>query len=38
VILPDRFRAREIGADYVLGVARDGDNVEHVQVLRLDRR
>jgi hypothetical protein len=38
VILPDRFRVREIGVDYVLGIARDEDNVEHVQLLRLDRR
>lgn len=38
VTLPDRFRVREFGVDYVLGVGQDADNVEHVQVLRLNRR
>lgn len=38
VSLPDRMRVREIGTDYILGIGRDNDDVEHVQVLRLHRR
>jgi hypothetical protein len=34
---PARFTVFEIGEDYVLGVGRDDMDVEHVQVLRLDR-
>jgi len=38
VSLPVGMRVVEIGTDYVLGVRRDSDGVEHVQVLRLHRR
>jgi hypothetical protein len=34
---PPRFSAFDIGSDYVLGVLRDDLDVEHVQLLRLDR-
>jgi len=37
VRLPARFRTDEIGPDYVLGIRRDEDDVEHVQMLRLKR-
>jgi hypothetical protein len=36
--LPARFRPLEIGADYVLGVARDEDDVQFLQVHALTRR
>lgn len=35
--MPDRFTVFEIGRDYLLGVRRDDLDVEHVQLLRLDR-
>ena len=35
VTMPARFAPKEIGADYVLGVARDDDNVEAVVMYRL---
>ena len=38
VTLPARFEPFEIGDDYVLGVLTDAMDVEHVQLLRLDRR
>lgn len=37
VQLPARFRLDEVGRDYVLGVARDEDGVEQVQLLSLER-
>lgn len=37
VDLPERFRPTDFGADYVLGVARDELDVEHVQLYALDR-
>jgi hypothetical protein len=37
VTLPVRFHLFDAGADYVLGVARDDDDVEHVTMLRLQR-
>jgi hypothetical protein len=36
--LPPRFRATDVGADYVLGVAQDELDVQQVQMYRLDRR
>ncbi len=38
VRLPARFTVFEVGSDHVLGVRRDGNDVEHVQMLRLARR
>lgn len=38
VIMPQRFAPFEIGDDYILGVARDDDDVEFVRMYRLDRR
>ncbi len=38
VTLPQRLRVHEVGTDYILGVHPDADDVEHVQLLRLDRR
>ena len=35
---PARFTVFEVGSDYVLGSLRDELDVEHVQLLRLDRR
>jgi hypothetical protein len=35
VVLPERFRLMDAGADYVLGVWRDDLDVEHVQVFGL---
>lgn len=35
---PREFRVEEVGADYVLGVRRDEDDVPFVQVYALDRR
>jgi hypothetical protein len=37
VATPEAFEVFEIGVDYVLGVSRDAMNVEHVQVLSLER-
>ncbi len=37
VRLPAPFAVFEIGADYILGVSRDDSDVEHVQLLRLNR-
>jgi hypothetical protein len=37
VTLPARFTAFDAGADYVLGVSRDADDVERVTMLRLQR-
>jgi len=34
---PSRFTVYEVGRDYVLGLRRDDLDVEHVQLLRLDR-
>lgn len=36
--LPPRFRPLEIGADYVLGIAKDEDDVQFLQVHTLTRR
>jgi hypothetical protein len=36
VTMPPRFAPTEIGADYVLGIARDGDGVETVVMYRLE--
>jgi outer membrane protein assembly factor BamB len=38
VSLPHRMRVHDIGADYILGVHPDADDVEHIQLLRLRRR
>ena len=38
VEMPDRFRVDAIGADFVIGVWRDTDDVEHVRMYRLARR
>ncbi|MCL4865466.1 MAG: hypothetical protein KJZ47_06195 [Gemmatimonadales bacterium] len=37
VQIPERVRVKRIGADYVLGVRPDQDDVEHLQLLRLTR-
>jgi len=37
VRMPARFTLLDIGSDFVLGVFRDGLDVQHVQVLRLHR-
>jgi hypothetical protein len=37
VTMPPRFTSQEIGADYVLGVARDEDDVEYVRMYGLRR-
>lgn len=37
VVMPARFRPMEIGREYVLGLWRDADDVEHVRLYRLDR-
>jgi hypothetical protein len=37
VTMPARFLPTEIGADYVLGIARDADNVETVVMYRVER-
>ena len=37
VILPSRFRAIEVGSNFVLGTWEDADEVLHVQLLRLNR-
>lgn len=36
IALPSRFRAMEFGADYVLGVTKDENDVESVELYRLD--
>lgn len=38
VLLPERFRATEIGQDWILGVRRDALDVERVELYRLTRR
>ena len=35
--LPSRFTVSEIGSDYVLGVWRDPEDVQHVRMYALDR-
>lgn len=35
--LPRNFEVFEIGADYVLGLARDDNDVETVELYRLER-
>jgi hypothetical protein len=35
VVMPARFTPTEIGADYVLGIARDDSDVESVEIFRL---
>jgi hypothetical protein len=37
VTMPPRFKAMEIGRDYVLGLWRDADDVEHVRLYRLTK-
>jgi glutamate mutase epsilon subunit len=37
VTLPARFTPFEVGADYVLGVSRDNDDMERATLLRLRR-
>lgn len=37
VVLPARFHLMDAGSDYVLGVMRDGDDVEFVAMYRLYR-
>lgn len=37
MVLPERFRVYDIGADYILGVGRGEFDVEEVQLLRLSR-
>jgi hypothetical protein len=36
VTLPARFNPMDIGTDYVLGLWRDEDDVEHVRMYRLN--
>jgi hypothetical protein len=38
LVTPPRFRLTDVGADYLLGVATDEDDVEQVVWYRLDRR
>jgi hypothetical protein len=37
VTMPPRFRPMDIGSDYVLGLWRDADDVEHVRLYQLTR-
>jgi hypothetical protein len=37
VALPSRFTPKEIGADYVLGIGRDADDVPHVLMYRIEK-
>lgn len=37
VTMPARFRPMDIGREFVLGLWRDADDVEHVRLYRLDR-
>ena len=37
VTMPSRFRPMDIGGDYVLGLWRDADDVEHVRLYRLTK-
>jgi hypothetical protein len=37
VTMPPRFRPMDIGSDYVLGLWRDADDVEHVRLYRLTK-
>jgi 6-bladed beta-propeller protein len=37
IVLPPRFRPFEVGADYVIGVSLDGDDVERVTLYRIRR-
>lgn len=37
VRLPDRLNVQQIGADWVLGIRLDGDNVEHLQLYELTK-
>jgi hypothetical protein len=37
VTMPPRFRPMDIGSDYILGLWRDADDVEHVRLYRLTK-
>jgi hypothetical protein len=37
VVMPARFRPMDIGSDFVLGLWRDADDVEHVRLYRLTK-